>query len=130
MHSYTIDLHVIVSKSELVVSRTHSSSQDCFNALPLPKRYCFSVRPLTDPNLVEQLAVRGTCVFPLLWRVSDHNTALQSSRAVRHILSREVWTEKVLWDTTAGPRQHVVQAGIGLRTSPETQGNITTFLPA
>jgi hypothetical protein len=33
----------------------------------------FLVRPLTDDYLVEQ-PVCGTCVFPLVWRVSDHST--------------------------------------------------------
>ena len=43
----------------------------------------FLVRPLSDDYLVEQLAVCGTCVFPLVWRVFDHNTRLCcQSRAV------------------------------------------------
>lgn len=46
-----------------------------FQGLAITDAVCFSVRPLADRNLVGQLAVRGTCVFPLVWRVSDHNTA-------------------------------------------------------
>lgn len=44
---------------------------------------CFSVRPLTDHNLVEQLAVCGTCVYPLVWRASGHNTASLSISRIR-----------------------------------------------
>lgn len=74
----------------------------------------FSVRPLTDRNLVEQLVVCGTCVFPLGWRVSDHNTA---SLSISHsqTLQQKVWTGRALCNDAAKSKQRVVQARIGLR---------------
>lgn len=78
-------------KSKAVVSAIRSSSRQCFNVLPLPKWCCFSVRPLTDRCLVEQLAVCGTCVFPLVWRASDHNMiVLYISRS--RTLHQKIWT--------------------------------------
>ncbi len=79
-------------KSRAVVSGTRSNGNNVSRALlSLPMRCCFSGRPLTDRDQVEQLAVRGTCVFPLVWRVCVHNTG-SSFISRSQTLQRQVWT--------------------------------------
>lgn len=62
-----------------------------FRRFAVAEAVLFLVQPLTDRYLVEQLAVCGTCVFPLVWRVSDHNTALLSISRSR-TLQQKIWT--------------------------------------
>lgn len=47
-----------------------------FQRLAVTKAVLFLLTAANRLQLVEQLAVCGTCILPLVWRVSDHNTTL------------------------------------------------------
>ena len=74
---------LLVSSPEPLFRESTKRFAAMFQRSAAARAVLFLVRPLTDDYLVEQLAVCGTCVFPLVWRVSDHNTRLCcQSRAV------------------------------------------------